>query len=545
MDVRKLKVPALAGMAVVVALVAGLVVLNTGKQNPQSAVMAAPAESPDIFKVEPTSDNDIAGNIEPVEKPQSQAVVDESASVAPVAKPEMKSETLDPAAVTPVEKPAETPVAVVAPVEAPKVVEQPKPAEPVVVVAPKPEPVAPVVVAKEPVNTPEPDFEGSKVLEDAPKDIAVEKQVAAAADKPSLDNMKIAEDAPAAPATQLSKAIEEAPAAPVEAVKPEPQLAAVTAAEVKETPTPENVIDTTPEVIESGSETTKTGWFNAPAAGENMEVKSDSFTLDGTPGGFITPKAGLVNPGKDGQVFGLPAIGVRFTSLGTKDIESFAIGETLFGRLEFTYGLSRMGLGTLKDEFFKSEGVHTDREVYLHTFTLRGMAVKENEFGAWTPAVTGGVQFKYNDGIRGIDNKLDGALSDIGMARANGVDYFLTIGKAIDVFGRKLEINSGMRLSQAAQLGYLGFGDAYRLTFEGNAAYSLTDWLKVGYEFRQKDDPYRKWSGVIGGEDNWQAITADIIINENLKLQGAYGMFGNFANADADGTWSIMLNWQF
>lgn len=552
MDVSKLKVPAIAGLAVVVALFAGVAALTKSKAKPQSAIMTEQTQETAEQAAVATTE---ASSVEPVEMPQTQAVVGDADSVTPITKSEMSSETINPSAVTPVEKPAAPQPEKIEPVVAnPKPVQKKvEPKIPAVAESPKvqaPAPVAPTPA--QPVKTPEPDFAGPQVLEDAPKDASEERKTEslAAVNKPTLDDMKIAEDAPApAATTQLSKAIEERPVVTVEKKPaPEPQMAAATeqdkAPVIIEKVENENVIETLPDATESDS-AAKAGWFNAPLTGDAKNLESRSFTLDGTPGGFITPKAYLVNPGKEGEIFGLPAVGVRFTSLGTKDIESFAIGETLWGRLEFTYAFSRMGLGTLRDEFRKQNGVSTDREVYLHTFGLRGLAIRENEFGQWTPAVTAGVEFKYNDGIRGIDNKLGGALSNIGFSKSNGVDYVLTASKTLDLLGRPLTLSAGMRLSQAAQLGFLGFGDAYRLTFEGNASYALTDWLRVGYEFRQKDDPYRNWSGVVGGEDNWQAITADILINENLTLQGAYGLFGNFANASADGTWSVMLNWQF
>jgi len=568
MDVRKFKVPAMAGMAVVVAIIAGMVVFGGGRKKPLPAIMAAPAESKNLF-VEQVADNEDVGRIEPLAKPQTQAVVQDADSVVPLTKNE--SRTIEPVAVTPIAKNSEPaysqnqklqkksglsenvksaePTAAKAE-ETPKV-QVTTAAEIAAVEAEKVQmPVMAPVAAVAVKNTSEPDFAGSKAMEDAAATAAVERKAEPAA-KPALDDIKIVEDAPAAAVAEKSPQPAKAVAASdaiVSAQNTEPQIAAIsTAAETKKnSPQAENMIEDSPEVVKTEARP-KADWFAAPADASDgtSRLESNSFTLDGTPGGFITPKAYLINPGRDGQLFGLPAVGVRFTSLGTKDIESFAIGETFLGRIELSYALSRMGLGTLKDEFRKKNGVSVDREVYLHTFSLRGLAVKENEFGQWTPAVTAGVEFKYNDGIRGIDNKLGGALGDVGFARSNGVDYTLTASKTLDVWGRALTVSGGLRFSQAAQLGFLGFGDAYRLTFEGNASYALTDWLRIGYEFRQKENPYRNWSGVVGGEDNWQAITADIIITDNLTLQGAYGLFGNFANADADGTWSVMLNWQF
>ena len=59
-----------------------------------------------------------------------------------------------------------------------------------------------------------------------------------------------------------------------------------------------------------------------------------------------------------------------------------------------------------------------------------------------------------------------------------------------EAFGRPLIASAGLRLSQAADLGFLGFSDTYQASFEGNVAYLLTDKLLVAYEIRQKTSPY-------------------------------------------------------
>ena len=101
-------------------------------------------------------------------------------------------------------------------------------------------------------------------------------------------------------------------------------------------------------------------------------------------------------------------------------------------------------------------------------------------------------------------------LESIGYRRSNGEDFFLTASKTFPKlgFGRPLIISVGGRLSEAADIGFLGFGDTYRATFEGNVVWLPFDKFVVGYEFRQKTHPYQQFGTLIGPENNWQAFDA-------------------------------------
>ena len=109
------------------------------------------------------------------------------------------------------------------------------------------------------------------------------------------------------------------------------------------------------------------------------------------------------------------------------------------------------------------------------------------------------------------------------------MDYTLTATKTIppNVLGRPLILTAGLRLSEASKLGFLGFGDTYRATFEGSVAFLPLDRVLVAYEFRQKTDPYGQIPGVIEGEDNWHAFDAALILNKNTTLVAGYGIFGD------------------
>ena len=273
-------------------------------------------------------------------------------------------------------------------------------------------------------------------------------------------------------------------------------------------------------------------------------------TIEGIGGGAITPMAYLVNPEplSEGAVFGKPAVALSYVNIGMKNLDVISVTETLGGRIELGYAADRLGLGTLPCDIRDATGLECGRnDVWLHNFNVRLLAVKKNtELGCLAmPAVTAGVHFKANDGIRTIDQCLGGALSGIGYERENGVDFTLTATRTIpEVLGRPLIFTAGMRATQAAQLGFLGFGDEYHVVFEGSVAYLPFDWLVLAYEFRQKPDPYGQIPGLIGDEDHWQALDAALILSEHATFCAGYGNFGTCCNAEANGVWFLQLKYE-
>lgn len=294
----------------------------------------------------------------------------------------------------------------------------------------------------------------------------------------------------------------------------------------------------------------------APAAPPEEPPPLPVHTIEGVGGGGITPMAYLVNPGKEGCLFGKPAASLSYVNLGQKNLDSIAVTETFLQRIEFGYAANRFGLGTLpmdiRDATVSAQnptGIDINRsDVWLHHFNLRALLVKENTCfgGIALPAITAGIHFKYNDGIADINDRLGGALTGIGYRRANGEDYTLTATKTFPkAFGRPLIATAGLRLSEAANLGYLGFSDTYQASFEGNLAYLLTDRILFAYEFRQKDSPYGEIAGLIGDEDNWHSVDFVFLLNKQTTFAVAWVAAGTLANTDEDGGWFLQLKHEF
>ncbi|MEI6561072.1 MAG: DUF3034 family protein [Verrucomicrobiota bacterium] len=276
-------------------------------------------------------------------------------------------------------------------------------------------------------------------------------------------------------------------------------------------------------------------------------------TIEGVGGIVITPVAYLVNPGPAGTNFGLPATSVTYVKANTKNVETAAITETLFGRVELGYAASRFGVGNLVNDVKDVTGIGIDNHVLVHNFNARVLALPENSFNLPLPAVTVGAAYKYNDGIANINKQLGGALTNIGYKQDDGVDFTLTATKAFPkVFGHPLLVTAGLRESQAEQLGYLGFGDNYRLTFEGNLAYGITDWLWLATEFRGKANAYQKignplQSGqyLIDREDNWWTVGAAFIVNPHATVTVGWGHFGPLLNTTENKGLAVQAKYEF
>jgi hypothetical protein len=269
--------------------------------------------------------------------------------------------------------------------------------------------------------------------------------------------------------------------------------------------------------------------------------------IEGYSGGAITPTAYICNASCDKSCCGGPVVSYSFMNIGSKEMHIFAVTQPLFNRLEFGYAYNNLNLGSLYKDI---RGVGMDpgrRNVELHHFNLRGMLIKENEFGLPLPALTAGIHFKYNHGVEQIDRKLGGAFKSIGLKDNFGVDYTLTASKMFPklAFGRPVILTAGGRLSKAAQIGLFGFGDRYRATFEGSVVCLPTDWLTLGYELRTKSDPYGQIPGLVGEEDAWQAFSASWSVNSHLTVSALYGLMGTVGNAREDNTLGLQIRWEF
>ena len=275
-------------------------------------------------------------------------------------------------------------------------------------------------------------------------------------------------------------------------------------------------------------------------------------TIEGVGGGLLTPMAYLVNPEPEGALFGKPSVALSYANMNDKNLDAISVTETFGGWIEFGYAANRLGLGSLPRDIHDATGLDIEEsDLWLHHFNLRMLLVKEGTCcgGFAMPAVTAGVHFKYNAGIRDINERLGGILSTLGLRRENGEDFTLTATKTIgpEILGRPVIVTAGLRESQGAQLGFMGFGRDYETTFEGSIACLACDRLVLAYEYRQKPDPYGNIPGIpglIGGEDDWHGFDVALILSDNATLAAGYGIFGTMVNTEADSSWWLQLKYE-
>jgi len=275
-------------------------------------------------------------------------------------------------------------------------------------------------------------------------------------------------------------------------------------------------------------------------------------SIEGYSGGAITPMAYMCNYCNCGcagvEHLTGPTVSYSFMGISTKQLNTLAITQAVANRFEFGYAINQLTLGSLYDDIKKKTPMDpVRRDLYLHHFNVRGKLLDENSFGLPLPAVSAGAHFKYNYGLKTINRRLGNAFDGIGFDKHYGIDYTLTATKMFPTLalGRPLIVTGGLRLSKAAQLGLLGFGKTYRGSFEGNVVILPADWLVLGYEFREKRNPYGKIPGLIGDEDNWHALSASVIVNRHLTVSLLAGLLGHVANANADDTWGVEVKYEF
>jgi hypothetical protein len=231
-------------------------------------------------------------------------------------------------------------------------------------------------------------------------------------------------------------------------------------------------------------------------------------------------------------------------------LDTLQLTENLWGRIEFGFSAENLNLGSLPGAIQTATGKDIGiSDVFLYNFNLRGMLIKENADDIqWMPAVTFGVDFKTNGGIRDINSILGNALQTIGYARESGVDFTMTATKTLPTsfFGKPLIVTAGLRESQAADLGFLGFGEKYHTSFEGSVAVLPFDKWLFAYEIRQQTSPYTMGlAPLIGTENTWNAFDAAYIINNRTTLVAGYGIFGTLANTQANSAWWLQLKYEF
>jgi hypothetical protein len=299
---------------------------------------------------------------------------------------------------------------------------------------------------------------------------------------------------------------------------------------------------------------------NATPANATTSAKSEKppplplHQIEGNGGIFSTLSAYIVNPPRNGEPVGRPAVGFAYVDLGHgQDLEALTLTEAPLSRLELGYGYENFNLGNLPlDVFQTTKGALniSDTSVELHNFNARLQILKEGEFDQkWIPALTFGVHYKYNDTYNDLDSKsqLNGTLKAIGVSQNDGVDFTLYASKLFTQLPRPVLVELGGRATEGVWNGLLGFTDKYNFVFEGNVVVFVTDSIALAAEYRQQptDYNYNAAPSLIGKAGDWWTIDAAYVVNKHLTLAVGYGHFGTVLNNEANGVWGITTKWEF
>ncbi len=172
-----------------------------------------------------------------------------------------------------------------------------------------------------------------------------------------------------------------------------------------------------------------------------------------------------------------------------------------------------------------------------HSFTLKrlGGEIEQNVFGAKVKLYGDVLYSEWPQISLGILHKTlqdETIASSLGAKDTRGTDFYLAATKVHlgAVSGYNLVWNIAARMTQANQLGLLGFGhqqnNDYELMFEGSLGVLFSRNLAVGVEYRQKPDNL----GL--GEQDWKDIFITYIPNKSFNLTVAWAMLGSVAGAE-------------
>ena len=294
----------------------------------------------------------------------------------------------------------------------------------------------------------------------------------------------------------------------------------------------------------AGGEPAKTEAVPAAEKGPPLPLHE----IEGNGGIFSTLSAYLVNPPRNGEPLGRPSVGAAIVDLGNgRNLEALTLTESPWQRLELGYGYDRLDIGDLPQAIQNATliGIN-EKGVELHNFNARLALLNEGEYGQdWLPALTFGAHYKVNTSVDDINRELAGTLKAIGIESNSGVDYTLYATKLFKNLPLPVLVNVGVRETEAAHLGLLGFTNHYSANFEGSVGVFLTDRLILAGEYRQKPNDYKAIPGLIAAAQDWWTIDLAYVVSNHFTVALGYGHFGGVLNHDANSSIGVTIKNEF
>ncbi|MHC4813341.1 MAG: DUF3034 family protein [Planctomycetota bacterium] len=274
-------------------------------------------------------------------------------------------------------------------------------------------------------------------------------------------------------------------------------------------------------------------------------------TVDGTSGHFAVPSAFLTNPAAEGELLGRPSVGTIGVHLGNgKYLEVYTLTETIGDRVEVGYGFNNLNVGDTYEDIGAAAGTRPSGDnVHLHNLTVKVQAVKQGGHGlSWMPAITVGATYKYNDSWSSLDDDLTpaGGLAGLtGIDNNDGVDFHLFATRCFLVKDRPLVTTLGLRSTEAAHIGLLGFTGDRKLNIEGAVCFMPTKTTFLAAEYKQKRNGYREIPGLVEEEDDWWVLAGGLVLSPHATIAVGYGHFGELLNHKANKSLGIAFKYEF
>lgn len=158
------------------------------------------------------------------------------------------------------------------------------------------------------------------------------------------------------------------------------------------------------------------GFLAATVLTTAPQLHAQNLTLEGQTGGFITPTAYVVYSGEK-HFFSYPAVGYHFVNASKVigNIHTFSIEEGFGNRAEagYTRSVHTEGNSALFSSLWHFAG--------MNIFNGKVVAVKDGQFGEWTPGLAAG--FVVRTGDKFVTGALDQALTGKVKSYTNGDIY--------------------------------------------------------------------------------------------------------------------------
>ncbi len=229
------------------------------------------------------------------------------------------------------------------------------------------------------------------------------------------------------------------------------------------------------------------------------------LSLDGAGGGGITPWASLASYAEDQQIGASAAY--SHVAIDDYQLRAMAASVNVYNRVEISIA---------KQVFdFDANNTQLGQRVIGAKVRVYGDLIYQS------PQISIGVAHKTHTERA--------ALTALGIDRASGTDYYLSIGRLwLDgPFGRNFLLNGTLRNTAAQQTGLLGFNDQRDWQVEAAAALLLNRKLALGLEYKSKPD---RLVGLT--EDAWKDFFIAYFPNKHLSVALAYvdlGAIGGLA----------------